>query len=334
MRPRLKVFLVVASLLVLGLVAASVGAARRRLRDGATIEIHRPESVVALAFSPSGDLLLSLEGDASHYQRTVHTSSEPSGASLGTFSVEEGLYDGGGVDLAVSPGNLFAVSRDSGEVLLHALPRGERVDRLATGGGWGHEVSGPYNVRFSPTGRLVAAYGRGGWGHVWDVSRRSLEWSSECCGVLGLVSDDAVAFAASSSVLVQSLSTRSVLTVIPLDPDVVNWCHALSPRGKIAVSYPWEGNFKASFRSLPSGEPIGEPLTIDPHMKIAFSADDALVAVVGPETVSILEVATGRSVFFTSFPRRVDASSVVFSPTRDRLAVARDGTIHVFVFRR
>ncbi len=327
---RLKVFLVVAALLGLALVVVTAGAVARRLRDGQAIEIHRPESVVALAFSPSGDVLLSLEGDPSHWARTVQGSREPSGVPLGPVA----KMKGGAMDLAVSRENVLGVSQESGSVTLHSLPKGEPIGELPGYGTYGNQFSAPSSVRFSPTGRLAAAYGVSGRLYVWDLSRRSLQWSRECRGWLGFVFEDAVAFVStSSSIRVESLSTRSLVTELALDPDVV-WCHALSPRGTILVSYPWEAPFKASPRSLPSGKPAGEPLATAPHDRIAFSDDDALVAVVGPETLSILEVATGRSVFFTSFPRRVDASSVVFSPTRNRLAVARDTTIHVFVFRR
>ncbi len=272
---------------------------------------------------------------------------EPTGAPAGPVTSDTNSP----TDIRVSKKNVLGVAHAFGDITLYSMPHGAPLGQPLHGGGWQHSYFGHdhHAVHFSRTGARVAADGVWDSLSIWDVGRGEKlnpgqrdrfgnedEKIQECDLFLGFASEDRVAYVSSVSVQIWSIATQSVVSEIPVTAND-EYLHVLSPRGSIFVSYPWgisATHFQATLRSLPSGSPVGLPVLVEPRTRIAFSDDDELVAVVGPRRVLIQEVRTGSPVFTFSFPTEVDPTSVTFSPTRDRLAIARGKTIHVVPFRR
>jgi hypothetical protein len=253
-------------------------------------------------------------------------------------------------DVAVSPGgDRIALAHAFGEVRLRALPAGEPCGETLFGGGMtiGSNSGEDSRVRFSPSGQRLASNGVHGSLSIWSIDdHRQLNpakrgrWFSEetiddCWGFLGFVSEDSVAYATSGSLHIWSVAAQAVTADLPLEPCEPSW-QFLSPRGTLWVSYPDRDPSVATIRAIPSGRRVGPPLPVERRDLIAVSPDDELVAVAGPRRVFIREVRTGRELFSYIYVDTVRSrkGAVAFSPTRDRLAVARGSTVFVFPFDR
>jgi WD40 repeat protein len=349
-KARLRALLVLGVLVAATLMGATAVVLAKIVRDGKPVALPRPALVQALAFTPSGDLLLDLEGERRDGSGAIVAWAEPTGTLVGVIAKN----DKSPTDIAVSTSNVLAVAHEFGEIALRSLPKGEDMGEPLPGGGWsvGSNIGIWSGVGFSRSGDRVAANGVHRSLSIWNVGARQKlnpakktdnpvyvpETIFDCRQFLGFVSEDTVAYAASGSLHLWSIDrqmvTAELLTESPGPP-----VHFLSPRGSLWASYPWkEGTVLSpvSIRALPSGKRVGAPIVVEVHDRIAFSPDDDLVAVAGDHRVFIQEVATGGVVFSAPFPDATDphVRSLAFSPTRDRLAVARGTTIFVFPFRR
>jgi WD40 repeat protein len=272
-----------------------------------------------------------------------------------------GVEDSGvETDVAVSPtGALLAVPHDWGMLSLLSLPTGQPIGEPLWGGGWrvGSNSGSTNTACFSPSGERVAATGVNGSMRAWSVTTRRVLmprdgdlkdgfWHEDCVHgeLLGFVSEDGVAYATSSTLRIWSLTKQGATVELQAD-HLDSSCQFLSPRGTLWVSYPreWklgsEGTpFTASIRSVPSGERVGAPVTGEVGDVIAFSPDDTLVAVVGERRVVIQEVKSGDRLLSFTFPETPRAKAAVrrvaFSPSCNRLALARGSTVFVFAFDR
>ncbi len=317
--------------------------------------LERADAVNTLAFTRSGNLLVALEGADKPWKEPdarVTAWSEPTGAPAGTV-IENA---GSATDIAVSSrSDVLAVSHMYGTVTLHSLPRGDSLRDSLHGTGWRIGSNDPTTtaVRFARNGSRVAADGVNRSLSIWAVATgerlnppKSRDSDSEilgaeelvvdCQDLLGFASEDEVVYGGRGCLRVWSISTQTLTAELPTAGERV---HFLSPRGTLWVGIPDDAQAvraSVSIRLLPSGKSTGSPIAVEAQDRIAFSEDDALVAVAGDRRVYIQEVASGRRAFSFDFPKAQDSRvrSVVFSPTRERLAVARGTTIFVLPFRR
>jgi hypothetical protein len=308
---RVRVAILLALLVASALLAATAEAVLTIWRERRPLVLGRPDMVSSLAFTPTGDLLLALEGADRPFEKPnarITAWIEPTGAPAGTVVKDAGSA----TDIAVSSrSDVLAVTHTCGTVTLHSLPRGESPGQPLQGTGWQIGSNDPTTtaVRFAWSGRRVAADGVNGSLSIWAVASgerlnppkhrdglvgdEELVW--DCEDLLGFASEDEVVYGGSGCLRIWSISRRTLTAEIPTPGERR---HFLSPRGTLWVGVrddtrPFRASVpvrpdqpaRVSIRLLPSGKDKGAPVAVETDDLLSFSEDDELVAVAGDRRV-------------------------------------------------
>lgn len=337
LRRRTRALLVLAIAAALALVAAASVATWRRLESLKPRTLVHEGSVSALAFAPLGESLLTLDASSNVGEPvTLRAWAEPAGTPLDAarlgFATSETQHA-----MVVSPrGDVLAFVDVTGVVTLVSLVAFGRVrTRFGDREAGRQRVSG--SVCFSPSGERVAANGPDGGLRVWSVrddpGREGTEVVDDCLSVVGFVNEDLVAYVGVGALRLWSVSKHRVAHEL-LEGGCADRWHFASPRGTLCLSYDPMSSTAKIYR-LPNGEPYGAPLPASVGRTFAFSPDDALIACARDQKVTIFEVATGAVVFTEPLaPSSHPVTYLAFSPSADRLAVARGKIVRVYPFRR
>jgi WD40 repeat protein len=284
------------------------------------------EDVVSVAFSPDGQCLASSSKD-----RTVRMWDAVTGQLVGEPLIG---HTGGVLSVAFSPdGQSLASSSADHTVLIWDAITGDPIGAPLIG-----HTRPVDNVVFSPDGRRLATAGWDKTVRVWDVENDPFSpapltgHTDEVTYVVFSPDGQRLATAsADHTVLIwDAITGQPVGQPLTGHTDDVN-CVAFSPDGRRLASASADQTVR--MWDVKTGELVGEPLTghTDWVCGVAFSPDgNHLVTADRDGTVRKWDAtrrhASGEP--FVEYPYQ-SASSVVFSPDGQRLAIACGGTVRI-----
>ena len=300
-----------------------------------------PYGVPGVAFSPSGNLLATADGDGTVRLWNPLTG-QADGAPLRTGSGHQDSVRG----LTFSPnGKLLATANRDGTVWLWNPVTGQPIGAPihATSGYWGG-VSG---VAFSPNGKLLASADGDGTVKLWNPATGQavgapLHATTDGATVTG------VAFSPNGKLLASAEDNGTVRIWNPLTdqalgvpppPTNSNPPHdasavAFSPDGKLLASY---GDRPIRLRNPVTGQPAGAPLQTGGRNSVsgvAFSPNGNLLATTdGSGTVRLWNPVTGQPAGtpLHATSTQYGVSGLAFSPNGKLLATADgDGTVRLW----